>query len=161
MTDKSLHPIAHYEHLDEIERLAARFADCSLPCVEWTHRAHLTVGLWTLREHAADEALRRIRAGIQRYNAACGVVTTPTRGYHETITCFYMRVIGNYLATLADHTDWLAVTNRLLDRYGTPDLPFAYYTRERLMSPEARANWVEPDLRKLAGPSVDNALAAP
>jgi hypothetical protein len=150
VAEKPSGPIARYEHLDEIESLAARFGDCSLPCVEWTHRAHLTVGLWTLREHLADEALRRIRAGIQRYNAACGVVTTPTRGYHETITCFYMRVIGHYLSTVANCTDWLAVTNGLLDQYGSPDLPFAYYTRERLMSPEARAAWVEPDLRVLA-----------
>ena len=161
MPDKASGPIARYEHLDEIESLAARFEDCSLPCVEWTHRAHLTVGLWTLREYGPVAALRRIRAGIQRYNAVCGVVTTPTRGYHETITCFYMRVIGHYLATLADRADWLAVTNGLLDQYGSPDLPLAYYTRERLMSPEARASWVEPDLRKLAGPSVDNSLAAP
>lgn len=161
MAEKSSGPIARYEHLDEIESLAARFGNCSLPCVEWTHRAHLTVGLWTLREHAAEEALRRIRTGIQRYNAACGVVTTPTRGYHETITCFYMHMVGHYLASVVDRTDWLAVTNGLLDRYGSPDLPLGYYTRERLMSPEARANWVEPDLRKLAGPSVDNALAAP
>jgi hypothetical protein len=150
VADKSPGPLARYEHLDEIESLAARFDDCSLPCVEWTHRAHLTVGLWTLREHAADEALRRIRTGIQRYNAACGVVTTTTRGYHETITCFYMRVIGDYLAMVADRTNWLTVTNGLLDQYGSPDLPFAYYTRERLMSPEARAAWIEPDLRNLA-----------
>jgi len=118
VADISSGSIALYEHLDEIESLAARFADCSLPCVEWTHRAHLTVGLWTLREYAPDAALRRIRVGIQRYNAACGVVTTPTRGYHETITCFYMRMIGHYLAMLADRADWLAATNGLLDRYG-------------------------------------------
>jgi len=149
VADKPLSPIARYEHLAEIESLVARFRECSLPCVEWTHRAHLTVGLWTLREHADDEALRRVRTGIQRYNAACGVVTTLTRGYYETITCFYMRMIGYYLATVMDRADWLAVTNGLLDRYGAPDLPLAYYTRERLMSPQARAAWIEPDLREL------------
>jgi hypothetical protein len=151
MAKASSNPIAPYEHLGQIESLVARYADCTLPCVEWTHRAHLAVGLWTLRERAADEALRTIRAGIQRYNAACGVVTTPTRGYHETITCFYMRVIGQYLSGVADRGDWLAVTNGLLEAYGAPELPLAYYTRERLMSPEARAGWIEPDLRELSG----------
>jgi hypothetical protein len=150
LTETVTKPITLYHDLDEIESLAARFADCTLPCVEWTHRAHLAVGLWTLRRHEADEALRNIRAGIQRYNAACGVVTTPTRGYHETITCFYMQVIGRYLSTVADRGDWLAVTNGLLEQYGAPDLPLRYYTRERLMSPGARAAWVEPDLRELA-----------
>jgi len=28
-------------------------------------------------------------------------------------------------------------------------LPFSYYTRDRLFSPEARADWAEPDLKPL------------
>ena len=31
------------------------------------------------------------------------------------------------------------------------DLPLQYYSRERLFSDEARAAWVEPDLRALRG----------
>jgi len=76
-------PGAPYQHLDEIERLAARFVDRTLPCPEWTHQAHLTVGLWHAREYPPAEALDRVRAGIQRYNLACGVENTTTRGYHE------------------------------------------------------------------------------
>jgi hypothetical protein len=39
-----------------------------------------------------------VRNGIQAVNAAHRVVTTPTGGYHETITHFYMRVICDYVA---------------------------------------------------------------
>ena len=46
-----------YRSVDEIERLVVRFADCSLPCAEWTHGAHLTVGLWHAWRYPANEAL--------------------------------------------------------------------------------------------------------
>jgi len=140
---------APYTDVREIEQIVDGFLACRLPCSEWTHRAHLTVGLWHAREYPPDEALVRMRAGIQRYNAACGIVTTATRGYHETLTRFYMTLLTRYLAGVSDRSDWVAVTNTLVERYGDRDLPLRYYTRERLMSNEARAGWVPPDLQDL------------
>lgn len=43
----------------------------------------------------------------------------------------------------------LTIFNELLKRCGRSELPFEYYSRERLLSPEARATWVEPDLQAL------------
>ena len=140
---------APYDDLTQIERIVAGFTDCTLPCDEWTHRAHLTVGLWYSREYSAAEALNRLRACIKRYNAKCGVVDSPTRGYHETLTRFYMGLIGKYLAEVADRADWVGVTNNLIEEHGHRDVPLRYYTRERLMSDEARAGWVPPDLLPL------------
>jgi hypothetical protein len=140
---------AAYETLEEIASLVARWADCTLPCAQWTHRAHLTVGLWLARELPPGEALDRVRAGIRRYNAACGVENSTTRGYHETLTRFYMAKIAAYLARRADHDDWVAVTNDLMEQLDDRGLPLHYYSRERLMSAEARAGWVPPDLRPL------------
>ena len=62
---------APYQDLDEIEWLVARFVKRTLPCPEWTHRAHLTVGLCTLRDYPPGEALRLVRDGIRRYNTVC------------------------------------------------------------------------------------------
>ena len=132
-----------------IERVVAGFLDRTLPCKEWTHAAHLTVGLWHAREFPPAEALDRVRSGIKLYNGACGVANTTTGGYHETLTRFYMGLIGHYLAGVADRSDCLAVTNALLARHGHRDVPLGYYSRERLMSPAARAAWIEPDLRPL------------
>ncbi len=110
--------------------------------------AHLTVGLWYARESSAEEVLERVRAGIKRYNVACGVEDTPTGGYHETITRFYMWLIGKYLAGVADRTDWVTVTNDLVE-LASVEAPNRYYSRERLMSVEARLDWLPPDLRPL------------
>jgi hypothetical protein len=137
---------------EDVVRLVARFEDGTVPKAEWTHQAHLAVALWYASRLPFEEALAVVRAGIQRVNAAHGGVTTPTGGYHETITRFYMRVICEYVAESGDEseTDWAARVNRLLARYGARDLPLRHYSKELLTSAEARFGWVEPDLRPIA-----------
>jgi hypothetical protein len=138
-----------YAAAAEIERLVARFEDATLPHPEWTHRAHLTVALWYVSRHAPAEALDRMRAGILRLNASHGVPSTPTRGYHETITRFYMHVVERHVLESGRAGDWAERANRLVETCGARDLPLRYYSESRLRSAEARAGWVEPDLREL------------
>ena len=133
----------------EVTDLVARFADGTLPAAEWTHRAHLTVALWYAAHHAPAEALSLVRAGILRLNQAHGVPNTPTRGYHETITRFYMHVVAHHAGTEPAGGDWAARANRLYQRLGARDLPLRHYSEARLKSVEARAGWVEPDLREM------------
>lgn len=134
----------------EVLSLLRRFDDCTLPRDEWTHAAHLTVALWHLLEYEWDEAVSRVRAGIQRYNAAHGIRTTPTSGYHETLTLFWMHHVRAFLEEGRNEARSLvALANDLADSADSR-LPFEYYTRERLFSVEARAAWVEPDLKSLS-----------
>jgi hypothetical protein len=138
-----------YEAAAEVERVVAGFMDGTLPHAEWTHRAHLTVALWYATHHDAAEALDLVRAGILRLNAAHGVPTTPTRGYHETITRFYMHLVGHFVEQEKSAGDWAERANRLVTRYGHRELPLRHYSEARLKSAEARAGWVEPDLLPL------------
>jgi len=137
---------------DEVVRLIARFEDGTLPKAEWTHQAHLTVALWYASRLPFEQALAVVREGIRKVNAAHGVPTTPTGGYHETITRFYMKVICRYVAEEAEAagSDWAARVHHLLTRYGARDLPLRHYTKDRLMSADARFGWVEPDVRPIA-----------
>ncbi len=131
------------------DRLAAVFRDLSLPKSEWTHEAHLRVGLWHLLRHPPGEALDLLRDGIRRYNVAVGGVNSATSGYHESITRFYVGVIDRFLAG-SDRTrpvDELA--EELIRSFGARDLPHHYWSRDRLDSTEARLGWLEPDLRPL------------
>lgn len=133
----------------DLDRLAAAFQDRTLPKAEWTHAAHLRVGLWHLLRYPAPEAMDRLRDGISEYNQAVGVTNTDTTGYHETVTRFYVGVIARFVAT-ADRTrpaDELA--DELVRDWGDRELPFRYWSRERFNSVEARRGWVEPDLRPL------------
>jgi hypothetical protein len=138
-----------YDDEASVLRLVEAFENQTLPKAQWTHGAHLTMGFWYAAHLTPDAALNRIRAGILRLNEAHGVVTTPTSGYHETITRAYMRLIGMHLAEDLGGGEWHERVNRVLERLGARDLLLTYYTRDRLMSPAARAAWVAPDAREL------------
>ena len=134
---------------EDILSLVRRFDDCTLPREEWTHAAHLTVALWHLLQFDWPEACARVRRGIKRYNAAHGIVETPTGGYHETLTLFWLRTVRAFLDTERNEARALIPLANELAATHDKGLPLTYYPRARLFSPEARAGWVEPDLRPL------------
>jgi hypothetical protein len=133
----------------EILRLVREFENCTLPRAKWTHQAHLVVALWYLMRHAENDAVARVREGIKRYNKACGIEMTKTSGYHETITLFYIHVIRRFLSAAKSDCTLAALANSLVNVCGDKDLPLEYYSRERLMSWEARTGWLEPDMKAL------------
>ena len=130
--------------------LASRFTELTLPKEEWTHAAHLTVGMWHVDRYGAAEALTRLRSGIRRLNESHGNVNTPTSGYHETITAAYVTLLAAYLDACPPELSLAARVERLLaGPLAARDMLFTFYSRERLLSIDARAEWVEPDLGPL------------
>ncbi|MDQ3747149.1 MAG: hypothetical protein M3444_22480 [Acidobacteriota bacterium] len=141
--------IATFRTTEEILALVRGFEDCTLAREHWTHAAHLTVALWNLLQYDWPEAVARVRLGINCYNAAHGIATTPTGGYHETLTLFWLRRVRAFLEGGRNEARSLvSLANELVAAFDK-SLPLAYYTRARLFSPEARAGWVEPDLKPL------------
>lgn len=132
-----------------VERLVREFEACTLAGERWTHEAHLTVAMWYLMRHPDAEATRLIRERIQRYNESRGVEMTKDSGYHETITLFYIRAIRRYLASAGGARTFAELLDGLIAACGARNFPFEYYSRERLLSWEARTNWLEPDLKSL------------
>lgn len=137
-----------YHSFDEIKTLIQAFENCTLPRIEWTHPAHLTVALWYLTHYSETEATNYIRNGIQKYNSAMGIKTTKDSGYHETLTIFWIRIVSQFLSTQSQR-EILNLANKLIQNYANKNLPFEYYSHDLLMSWEARTNWVEPDLKQL------------
>jgi hypothetical protein len=141
----------HFATFGEIAELIRRFESGELPRPQWTHRAHLTVAGWYLLCHPEPLAVRRIREGIRHYNRAQGIIATPTTGYHETLTLFWARMVRDYLFAADSDSSLVALINGVIEQYADKHLPLEYYSRERLFSPEARRDWVEPDLKPLPG----------
>ncbi len=134
-----------------IDELAARFEACAIPAAEWTHEAHLIVGLWHVDRYGADEALVRLRSGIRRLNESHGGVNSATDGYHETITAAYVRLLAQYLDMCPDDLSPDDRTARFLESpLAAKRALSAFYSTELLMSTTARAGWVEPDLARLS-----------
>lgn len=127
------------------DALWREFHDRTLSAAAWTHAAHLRVAWLHLARYELDEAHLRMRIGIVRLNAAHGLVETPARGYHETLTRVWLVLVrAARRGSLA--RDSLAFLHEPgLERTA----PLAFYSRERLFSIEARAVFVPPDLAEL------------
>jgi hypothetical protein len=135
-----------YHSLSEIEALVNAFENGTLPRSKWTHSAHLTVALWYLTRCEQIEAIKLIREGIQKYNAAIGIQNNRDSGYHETITRFWIQIVQEYLLVVGAKYSILQQANKLVCKYDK-NLPLQYYSQELLMSWEARKNWLKPDLK--------------
>jgi hypothetical protein len=132
-----------FESTTDVEALVAAFEACTLPREAWTHAAHITVAVWCVMRDGFEAGSERVRTGIQRYNASKGIVPRPDGlGYHETLTRFYLRAVDRYLRESV-----AALAAECVARLDDRELPFRYYSRERLMSPEARSGWLAPDVQ--------------
>jgi hypothetical protein len=125
-----------------------QFEDCSYPNEEWHHRQHVKVAYLYLRSSPLDAAIAKMREAIKRFNAAHKVPESIDRGYHETLTQAWMRLVHFVLyqygpAATADeffeqHPElWQMKVLRL------------FYSRPRLMSAQAKAEFVLPDITPL------------
>jgi hypothetical protein len=137
-----------------LDDLVAHFTACTLPATEWTHTAHLRVGLWHVERYGAAGALHRLRDGIRRLNESYGNQNTATSGYHETITVAYVRLIAAFLDAAdeggADARAEALLAGPIADR----NVLLMFWSKDRLMSPAARAAWTPPDLAPLRLPAL-------
>jgi hypothetical protein len=129
--------------------------DATLPKARWTHEGHIaaTAGLMLL--HPAVELEHDLRGLIMRLNDSHGVPNSDTRGYHETITRFFLLALRDALArddaTRPPHER----VNALLDggALGSGKRALApYWSEGVLFSAEARRGWVAPDIAPLPYP---------
>jgi hypothetical protein len=130
----------------QARQLVKDFEAGILPKDQWTHTAHFVVALCYCMDLPLPEAVEKIRNNIKSYNVKAGGQNTDTSGYHETITLFYMSTIAQYLIrmgiTQLDKDQFsLFFQQPFLDR----SYPLQFYSREYLMSVEARKTWMPPD----------------
>jgi hypothetical protein len=121
------------------------FEDCTLPSAEWRHRAHLKVAYLYLRDLPFGDALAKARTNIKRYNAATNTPEALERGYHETITVSWMRLVDFALRERGP----AASANEFVEReaqFLSKEALLKLYSREQLISWRAKAEFVEPNL---------------
>ncbi len=138
---------------DRVRALVAAIEAGTLPQAEWTHDAHVTYATWAVLAFGRDAALARIRSAILRLNEAHGVPNTPSRGYHETITRFYVARVGELLEALGVESLVAQAVDHCVTALNDRALPLEHWSRDRLFSPEARGWWLEPDLAPLGDAS--------
>jgi len=138
-----------YRSEAEIEEVVRRFEECTFTPEEFVHARHLTVATWYFLRHDAETAAERMRAGLWKFIRHHG-----KNGYHETITGFWLRMVERESRNAGrldgnGGGDVVAAVNAIVERLTNKDLIYRYYSRERVGSAEAKAGWIEPDVREL------------
>lgn len=149
-----------YTNDEEVNSLVRAFEERTLPKADWTHAAHLTVGLYYCFHHPFGTAKNLMSDGICWLNDAHGTANTDSSGYHETLTVFWLRMIEAFLAVRGTQKSLAALANGLIESAGDTRLPLKHYSRELLFSTAARQKYVESDLENLS-PTMSGLTLAP
>lgn len=144
--------MAYAISLEQAENLIQKFENGTLPKSEWTHEAHLIVGLkmvLTYKELAFPEMKKR----IIRFNESVGTINSESSGYHETLTVFWLWAIKQFCDEKGitqfdvDAIDELLYYEPLSRRKLVED----YYSEAILLLPEARHRYIRPDEKPMKG----------
>ena len=118
------------------------------PLEMWHHRDHVKLAYLYLRQHPFDEAAAKLRDGIRAHNAAHDLHDFPTSGYHETMTRAWLHLVDLVIREYgpSDNADLFFEQYPGLSQKKTLRL---FYSRELFMSPDAKLQFVTPDLAPL------------
>ncbi len=137
MTDEALEAFLH------------GFETGTLDKSEWTHGAHVAAAAWYLYGSSYDAVLPLIRQRIQNFNLSVGGANTPTTGYHETLTRFWLRIVDALLQERRPASP-LEAARLAVATYGAERaLHSEYYSGDVVQDSAARLGWRTPDLKPL------------
>ena len=139
-----------YASEEEIVRIGEGLFAATLPRGEWTHAAHFAAALWLLRYRPELDAAKAMPGLIRAYNESVGRANDDSGGYHETITQASLRALKGVLEANPPDMPLHRIVNSLMaSNFANPNWLLEYWSRDRLMSVEARRGWLEPDLKAL------------
>ena len=125
------------------DEFLAAFEACTLK--EFHHRDHVKVAYLYLRRHPLDDAIAKVRTGLQALAVAWGApVDDLERGYHETMTQAWVRLVHLALRDGGVSESADAFCDQQPNLMQKTYLQ-SFYSRERLTTWEAKRGFVEPD----------------
>ena len=143
-------PIRHFLSDDSVAHVGEGLLARTLPRQEWTHEAHLAATTYLVLKHPEIDLDIELKGIISRYNESAGTPNSDSEGYHDTITRAYLRGIRLFLDEADVGRPIHDLVNELLmTPMGRRDWPLRFWSKNRLMSIEARRAWIEPDLAAL------------
>ena len=143
------------EHLatpEALETFLRGFEEGTLPKSEWTHGAHLATAasyLFASQNFSPSTVLPLMRHRISTYNLAVGGANTPTSGYHETLTHFWLLIVSRHLRANPPASRLEAARNAVAAFGEERSLHTRYYSGDVVKDTTARQSWRPPDLLPL------------
>lgn len=129
--------------MDDTELLNA-FENQSISNDDWSHEYHIRIAAIYLMLNDFETALIKVKAGIKKLNAVNEVPDSQFRGFHETLTIGWLKLVSSrlYKSKTDSSLELIEKNKDLLN----PRLLNEYYSTDKLMSLEAKASFIEPDL---------------
>jgi hypothetical protein len=121
----------------------------TLPKSAWTHAAHIFTGACMVHTLGPSAAETYMRDAIRRYNLAVGGQNTPTSGYHETITLFWVKLLAAHHRATQPASRLAFATEAAAHFAPQRDLLTRFYDFDVVTSIEARQHWIAPTLQPI------------
>jgi hypothetical protein len=140
------------EHLSTPEALDTflhGFEQGALAKQEWTHAAHIAAAAYYLFDSDFATVLPLMRARISAFNLSVGGANTPTSGYHETLTHFWLLIVAGLLRQRQPSSRFEAVQHAVAIFGQARTLHTLYYSGDVVQDSAARRQWRVPDLLAL------------
>lgn len=134
---------------DELRALVRAFESCAISREAWDHAGHIAVALVYALEDGEDAGTERMRRALLRFADVHHIVPSPGRGYHETLTRFWMRMVAAVAVELDPALPYYERANAAIGRLADKNVAKRYYSAGLLASDEARHGFVLPDLAEL------------
>jgi len=129
----------------EIEDVVKRFEECAYSPEEFVHAKHLTVAACYFVRLEPQAAREKMRAGLRKFITHHG-----KNGYHITITEFWLHLVERSVRQRRDHhRGAVSIVNEIVERLRDKNLIYEYFSRDRINSANAKAAWIEPDIKSM------------
>jgi hypothetical protein len=116
---------------------------------EWTHGAHVAAAAYYLFDSDFETVLPLMRTRIRTFNESVGGANTPTSGYHETLTHFWLLIVAELLRQQSPSTRLEAAQQAVAIFGQARSLHTLYYSGDLVQDSAARQSWRVPDLLPL------------
>ena len=134
------------ERLDPEDReFLEAFDRCEITAREFGHRAHVRLAYILLTLYAPDAARAEMKSGLERLLAHLGA---PASKYHETLTTAWTLAVHHFMQ-ITPHASSFEEFATSAPRLFEQEIMQTHYTIERLMSDDARRDFVEPDVQAI------------
>jgi hypothetical protein len=125
---------------DEVRELVRAFEEATVLPSQFQHCAHIAVALSYLNERSLEAATSRMRVSLRNFTQRHGVNV-----YHETVTCFWMKLLDHLATTHYCSMPLWRRINLIVQRWAMTDPVAAHYSRDVIKSRAARESWIDPD----------------
>ena len=132
------------------ETFVREFETGRFTMAQWHHREHIKIGYVYLRRYSFEAALARLHEKLEALNEVHQVPAHPHRGYHETMTVAWLVLVAAILEEYgpeATSDEFCEKHPELLEKTALR----LFYSRDLIMSAQAKREFVQPDLASLPG----------